>query len=201
MTTPQQPPQTGQTAPHGPHNPADAPMGPSTPGLAAGGRTAVHLFHLQRDHDITGVSGTGTVADGVLWLDGTVTIRWRGPRPSTVNWQSLDDAMAIHGHGGATRIVWAPLPDTGPDSPERTACGDTGACDGGPCPLLPTSPDAEQPAPTTYAEAQQQHIQLLRRRLAARQALDDAWDRLEEQAIHHLVRLASTDDTAKEGGS
>ncbi|MFF9215586.1 hypothetical protein [Streptomyces viridosporus] len=65
------------------------------------------LFYLQRDHDVTGVSGTGRVANGVLWPDGTVTLRWVGDRPSTVHWDRLDDAEAIHGHGGATRIVWA----------------------------------------------------------------------------------------------
>lgn len=65
------------------------------------------LFHLQRDRDVSGVSGTGRVADGVLWPDGTVTIRWRGDRPSTVHWDALADAEAVHGHGGATRIVWA----------------------------------------------------------------------------------------------
>lgn len=65
------------------------------------------IFHLQRDHDVSGVSGTGRIADGVLWPDGTATLRWRGDRPSTVHWDRLDDAIAIHGHGGATRIVWA----------------------------------------------------------------------------------------------
>ncbi|MFG3050349.1 helix-turn-helix transcriptional regulator [Kitasatospora sp. NPDC048239] len=65
------------------------------------------LFHLQRDHDVTGVSGTGVVAWGVQWPDGTVTIRWTGDRPSTVNWASIDDAVHVHGHGGHTRIVWA----------------------------------------------------------------------------------------------
>ncbi|MFJ3826210.1 hypothetical protein [Streptomyces nodosus] len=65
------------------------------------------LFHLQRDHDVSGVSGTGRVADGVLWPDGTVALRWIGQRPSTVHWDRLDDAAAIHGHGGATHIVWA----------------------------------------------------------------------------------------------
>lgn len=64
------------------------------------------LFHLQRDTDITGASGTGRVADGVVWPDGTASIRWRGDRPSTVHWDRLADAVAIHGHGGATRIVW-----------------------------------------------------------------------------------------------
>lgn len=44
------------------------------------------LFTLQRDTDVTGVSGTGTVVYGVVWPDGTVSVRWRGPRPSTVFW-------------------------------------------------------------------------------------------------------------------
>ncbi|WP_409469104.1 hypothetical protein [Streptomyces sp. HC307] len=65
------------------------------------------LFHLQRDHDVSGVSGTGRVANGVLWPDGTVSLRWIGDRPSTVHWDRLEDAVHVHGHGGATRIVWA----------------------------------------------------------------------------------------------
>ncbi|MCM1974609.1 hypothetical protein [Streptomyces sp. G1] len=68
------------------------------------------LFHLQRDHDVSGVSGTGRVANGVLWPDGTVSLRWIGERPSTVHWDRLADAEAVHGHGGATRIVWADEP-------------------------------------------------------------------------------------------
>lgn len=63
-------------------------------------------FHLDRRVDVTGASGTGYVADGVVWPDGTVTVRWRGERCSTVNWDRLEDAEAIHGYGGATRIVW-----------------------------------------------------------------------------------------------
>lgn len=53
-------------------------------------------FYLQRDTDVTGASGIGRVADGVLWPDGTVS----------VHWDRLEDAEAVHGHGGATRIVW-----------------------------------------------------------------------------------------------
>ncbi|MFJ1581545.1 hypothetical protein [Streptomyces sp. NPDC088182] len=63
------------------------------------------LFTLERDRDVTGTSGTGTVADGVVWPDGTVSIRWRGVHPSVVFWESLEHAVAVHGHGGATRIV------------------------------------------------------------------------------------------------
>jgi hypothetical protein len=68
---------------------------------------APRLFTLERDHDVTGVSGTGIVADGVVWPDGTVSIRWRGERPSVVFWNSLEDAEAVHGHGGSTRFEWA----------------------------------------------------------------------------------------------
>lgn len=72
-------------------------------------------FHLQRDTDITGVSGTGRVADGVLWPDGSVSIRWRGDRPSTVFWDDLAHAQHVHGHQGATRIVWDDPEPTAPD--------------------------------------------------------------------------------------
>jgi len=75
------------------------------------GRAAARLFALERDTDVSGVSGVGTVADGVLWPDGTVTIRWRGERPSTVNWAELAHAEAVHGHDGATRIVFAEAED------------------------------------------------------------------------------------------
>ena len=63
-------------------------------------------FTLVRDHDPTGVTGTGHVADGVQWPDGTATVRWASDRASTVHWDRIEDAIAIHGHGGATRIVW-----------------------------------------------------------------------------------------------
>jgi hypothetical protein len=68
--------------------------------------TLPRRFHLQRHHDVSGVSGTGIVALGVRWPDGTASVRWLGPRPSIVFWDSMADAEAVHGHGGATEIVW-----------------------------------------------------------------------------------------------
>ncbi|WP_235482534.1 hypothetical protein [Streptomyces roseoverticillatus] len=105
------------------------------------------LFVLQRDHDVTGVSGTGIVADGVLWPDGTASVRWRGPRPSTVCWDyGLVDVEAVHGHGGATRIIWT---DT-----VRTSLGTSPDAGDSPADSVPvTSTDsirtlpAESPAP------------------------------------------------------
>jgi hypothetical protein len=66
----------------------------------------MRTFHLERDVDVSGISGTGTVADGCVFPDGVTVVRWRGDRQSTVVWPSIEDVEAIHGHGGATRIVW-----------------------------------------------------------------------------------------------
>lgn len=64
-------------------------------------------FQLQRDVDVSGISGTGTVAEGVMFSDETIAIRWvTGEHHSTVVWADLASVEAIHGHGGATRIVW-----------------------------------------------------------------------------------------------
>lgn len=68
--------------------------------------STARLFILQRDRDVTGVSGPGPVADGVQWPDGSVAMRWR-ERPSTSVWESLDLMLSVHGHHGATRVVWA----------------------------------------------------------------------------------------------
>jgi hypothetical protein len=62
----------------------------------------VRRFQLVRHEDITGVSGTGVVAEGVQWSNGQVCLCWRGEHSSVAVWPSMEDAMAIHGHDGAT---------------------------------------------------------------------------------------------------
>lgn len=62
-------------------------------------------FYLIRHADPSGVSGTGRVAQGVEFDDGSVAIRWTGRYPSTSTWENgVHDAIAIHGHGGKTVI-------------------------------------------------------------------------------------------------
>lgn len=67
---------------------------------------SVRTFEFHRDYDVTGYSGTGVVAEGVTFDDGVTVVHWRGERRSTVVWQSVEDAIAVHGHDGATRLVW-----------------------------------------------------------------------------------------------
>jgi hypothetical protein len=63
-------------------------------------------FYFQRDEDVSGISGTGRVADGCLWTDGAVSIRWRGEARSFVNFEEFAKSLQVHGHGGKTRLVW-----------------------------------------------------------------------------------------------
>lgn len=64
-------------------------------------------FVLRRDVDHTGLSGVGTVAEGIRFSDGRVALRWVGSEhASTVIWNSLDDVEAIHRHNGDTVVVW-----------------------------------------------------------------------------------------------
>lgn len=64
------------------------------------------LFVLVRDEDETGVSGTGEVADGVQFGDGTCALRWRTETASTGFYASIEDLLKIHGHDGKSRIEW-----------------------------------------------------------------------------------------------
>jgi hypothetical protein len=64
-------------------------------------------FHLQRDVDASGVSGTGRVAAGLRLPGGLALLWWSGPYPTvTVHLRGMASIEAIHGHQGSTRIVW-----------------------------------------------------------------------------------------------
>ena len=67
-------------------------------------------FALIRHIDYTGVSGIGVVAYGVAFADGQVVLRWCSNHPATSMWNSLDDMLAVHGHGEATSVEWIDAP-------------------------------------------------------------------------------------------
>jgi hypothetical protein len=62
-------------------------------------------FALIRIEDISGRSGTGKVAQGVIFDDNTVAMRWlTGKRNSTAIFNCIEDVKEIHGHNGRTII-------------------------------------------------------------------------------------------------
>lgn len=75
----------------------------------------MRTFVLIRREDVTGLSGTGVVAEGIEFSDGTVAMRWlqdgvsefhaeRGVRPTTVVHENITSVEALHGHNGATVV-------------------------------------------------------------------------------------------------
>lgn len=70
------------------------------------GESKTRRFELHRQTDVSGVSGTGVVAEGVQFSDGTSVLRWLTSTASTAVYASVADIDAIHGHGGNTEFVF-----------------------------------------------------------------------------------------------
>jgi len=64
-------------------------------------------FHVIRDGDDTGISGTGLVAEGVEFVGGKCVMCWFTDVSSVAVYASISDVEKILGHGGQTRIEWS----------------------------------------------------------------------------------------------
>src|SRR3954468_24191437 len=65
----------------------------------------VKLFHLYRNEDQSGVSGTGPVVEGVEFTNGWCALRWVTNTSSMCFYQSIDEVRRVHGHGGKTELI------------------------------------------------------------------------------------------------
>lgn len=61
---------------------------------------------LLRDEDVTGISGTGAVAEGIQFSDGQCVLHWLTEVSSLVVHENVANVERIHGHGGRTRVDW-----------------------------------------------------------------------------------------------
>jgi len=68
-------------------------------------------FHLVRSEDVSGVSGTGVVAEGVQFHDGQCVESWFGRLHTIEVAPSVETLLAIHGHDGKTEVVWLDMED------------------------------------------------------------------------------------------
>lgn len=74
--------------------------------IATQERATLQTFFLMRVQDVSGVSGTGKVAHGILFPNGPVVLEWLR-NPYAINtYENVDDLLSIHGHNGATKLVW-----------------------------------------------------------------------------------------------
>lgn len=68
----------------------------------------MQTFVLNRIRDISGVSGTGIVAEGIVFSNGRVVLCWVGETPSINIYNDLASVNIVHGHRGATQIEFTP---------------------------------------------------------------------------------------------
>ena len=74
--------------------------------LTEASQVTMRRFVLYRREDVSGISGTGFVAEGVRFSDGAVALRWlRAPHTISV-YPSVDALLAVHGHRGRTELRW-----------------------------------------------------------------------------------------------
>jgi len=66
----------------------------------------MRLFHLERTEDPSGVSGTGIVAQGVVFDDGRGAMTWLSPMKMTTTFDHISEVEKVNGHGGKTKVVW-----------------------------------------------------------------------------------------------
>lgn len=63
-------------------------------------------FCMIRNTDVSGISGTGKVIEGVVFPSGKVALEWQTSTSSISIYDSIDDTVEIHGHDGATELIW-----------------------------------------------------------------------------------------------
>lgn len=63
-------------------------------------------FIFWRSEDVSGISGTGKVAEGCVFDSGECVVHWLGTKGSINIYHNFDDLIAIHGHSGKTEILF-----------------------------------------------------------------------------------------------
>ena len=66
----------------------------------------IRRFILKRDEDVSGVSGTGIVAEGIEFSDGKVIIRFLSSLSTITIFDNMKGLKHTSLHKGATKVVW-----------------------------------------------------------------------------------------------
>jgi hypothetical protein len=65
-----------------------------------------------RHSDINGLSSVGVVAVGVVYPNGQAHMQWISYKTSFEMHSTVENLIDIHGHSGATSLVWGDPPCT-----------------------------------------------------------------------------------------
>jgi hypothetical protein len=68
--------------------------------------TSMKNFYLYRLVDKSEISGTGIVAEGVVFSNKKCALTWLSAFPSVTIFDDIEALRAVHGHEGLTQIVF-----------------------------------------------------------------------------------------------
>lgn len=66
---------------------------------------SIEKFWLDRIEDESGISGTGRVAEGVVFTTGQCVLNWLTENRSIAIYDNINTVRKIHGHNGKTKIT------------------------------------------------------------------------------------------------
>lgn len=62
-------------------------------------------FYLLRHQDLHDNTGTGVVAEGIIFDSGMCAMTWLTKFPTVTVFRRITDVQKIHGHGGRTEVI------------------------------------------------------------------------------------------------
>src|SRR4051812_5799748 len=68
-------------------------------------RGRMKTFYLMRSEDVHGNSGTGVVAEGIIFDSGMVAMTWLSDIPTVTSFRRIQDVAKLHGHEGRTIVI------------------------------------------------------------------------------------------------
>lgn len=74
--------------------------------MATSKEVTLRRFVLERAEDVSGTSGTGTVAEGVEFSNGQVVVHWLSQLESVNVYANAKVLEKLHGHEGRTVVRW-----------------------------------------------------------------------------------------------
>jgi hypothetical protein len=80
-------------------------------------KPGIRRFHFVRTEDVSGVSGTGVVGEGVELSNGKVVHSWISNMGTVSVYDNMKTFVAVHGHEGKGAIEWLD-PDPVEEEPE-----------------------------------------------------------------------------------
>ena len=81
-------------------------------------KPGIRRFHFVRTEDVSGVSGTGVVGEGVELSNGKVVHSWISNMGTVSVYDNMKTFVAVHGHEGKGAIEWLDPDPVGEEEPE-----------------------------------------------------------------------------------